>query len=220
MIEVICEDGVFKAKGSFTLGILGTFVNEDFDGEEIHFDEDLLEAIVEDGELDFIETDDPDEIAKVLAEYYNEKERKVAENAKQISDCILYHLFSDMEGCGYPFWEIPEAVLPGYLENHAKDEYDTVVYCHTDGDIQSLYKYFDRKPNNGMEEKPDVEALIKKLYPMFNLDGFIKSFKREGLYFNGEYMSFQFSDGWGAKLACAAYDELDEDFTFTDWHNN
>lgn len=220
MIEVICEDGVFKAKGSFTLGILGTFVNEDFDGEEIHFDEDLLEAIVEDGELDFIETDDPDEIAKVLAEYYNEKERKVAENAKQISDCILYHLFRDMEGCGYPFWEIPEAVLPGYLENHAKDEYDTVVYCHTDGDISGLYKYFDRKPNNGMEEKPDVEALIKKLYPMFNLDGFIKSFKREGLYFNGEYMSFQFSDGWGAKLACAAYDELDEDFTFTDWHNN
>lgn len=220
MIEVICEDGVFKAKGSFTLGILGTFVNEDFDGEEIHFDEDLLEAIVEDGELDFIETDDPDEIAKVLAEYYNEKERKVAENAKQINDCILYHLFADMEACGYPFWEIPEAVLPGYLENHAKDEYDTVVYCHTDGDIQSLYKYFDRKPNNGMEEKPDVEALIKKLYPMFNLDGFIKSFKREGLYFNGEYMSFQFSDGWGAKLACAAYDELDEDFTFTDWHNN
>lgn len=229
MIEVICEDGVFKAKGSFSLGILGTFVNEDFDGEAIHFDEDLLDAILDEDDfcepfLPLIKSENPDEIAKVLAEYYNQKERKVAENSKQISDCILYHLFRDMEGCGYPFWGIPEAVLPGYLENRAKDEYDTVVYCHTDGDIQSLCKYFERKPNNGdiekVGEKPDIEALIRKLYPMFNLDGFIKSFKREGLHFNGEYMSFQFSDGWGAELACAAYGELDENFTFTDWHNH
>ena len=55
---------------------------------------------------------------------------------------------------------------------------------------------------------------------MFNLDGFIKSLEPECLYFNGKFMSFQFSDGWGAQLACAAYDELDENFTFTDWHNH
>lgn len=224
MLEIICDDGVFKAKGSFTLGILGTFVNEDFDGEEIQFDEDLLDAILDEDDfcepfLSKISSDDPDEIAKVLTEYYNEKERKVAENAKQISDCILYHLFADMEACGYPFWEISEAVLPGFLEGHSKQECGDIVY-KTDGTISDLYKYFEHKPINGTEEKPDVEAMIKKLYPMFNLDGFIKSFKREGLHFNGEYMSFQFSDGWGAKLACAAYDELDEDFTFTDWHND
>lgn len=219
MIEVIFEDGVFKAKGSFSLGIAGTFKNEDFDGEAIQFDEDLLEAIVEDGELDFIETDDPDEIAKELADYYNQKERDVAANLKQINDCILYHLFADMEGCGYPFWEISEAVLPGFLENHPKEEYDTIVYCHTDGEISGLYDYFEGTPNNGTEEKPDVEAHIRKLYPMFNLDGFIKSLKPEVLYFNGEFMSFQFSDGWGARLACGAYDEFDADFTSTDWHN-
>lgn len=230
MIEVICDDGVFKAKGSFSLGIVGTFVNNDFDGEAIHFDEDLLDAILEEDDfvcepfLSQINFDDPEKIAKILTDYYNQKEREVAKNAKQISDCVLYHLFSDMEGCGYPFWEIPEAVLPGYLENHTKDEYDTIVYCHAScsngGGISGLYEYFNRKPNNGTIEKPDVEALIRKLYPMFNLDGFISSFKTEGLHFNGEFMSFQFSDGWGAKLACAAYDELDESFTSTDWHNN
>lgn len=225
MIEVICDDGVFKAKGSFSLGIVGTFVNEDFDGEAIQFDEDLLDAILDEDDfcepfLEQINSDDPDEIAKVLADYYNQKERDIAANAKQINDCVLYHLFSDMEGCGYPFWEIPEAVLPGYLEKFGKDEYNSAVYCHTDGDIMGLHEYFDRKPNNGTVEKPDVEALVRKLYPMFNLDGFIKSFKTEGLHFNGEYLSFQFSDGWGAKLACAAYDELDENFTSTDWHNN
>lgn len=223
MIEVICDDGVFKAKGSFSLGIAGTFVNEDFDGEAINFDEDMLDEILEgDGDFlePFIKSDDPDEIAKGLAEYYNQKEREAAENIKQINGCILYYIFENLETCGYPFWEIDEAVLPGYLEKYGKDEYDSIVYCHTDDGISGLYEYFDGKPNNGTIEKPDVEALVRKLYPMFNLDGFIKSIKPERLYLNGEYISFQFSDGWGARIACAAYDELDENFTSTDWHNN
>lgn len=221
MIEVICDDGVFKAKGSFSLGIAGTFVNEDFDGEAITFDEDLLDEISEDNDFlePFIESDDPDEIAKGLAEYYNQKEREAAENIKQINGCILYHLFEDMELCGFPFWEIDEAVLPGYPEKYGRDE-DNNVYCLTDGKISGLYEYFDGKPNNGTIEKPDVEALVRKLYPMFNLDGFIKSIKPERLYLLGESISFQFSDGWGGRIACAAYDELDENFTSTDWHNN
>lgn len=223
MIEVICVDGVFKAKGSFSLGIAGTFVNEDFDGEAITFDEDMLDEILE-GDVEplmpFIKSDDPDEIAKGLAEYYNQKEHEAAENIKQINGCILYYIFENLEMCAYPFWEIEEAVLPEYLEKYGKDEYGSVVYCHTDGNISGLYEYFDRKPNNGTVEKPDVEALVRKLYPMFNLDGFIKSIKPEHLYFNGQFISFQFSDGWGARIACAAYDELDENFTSTDWHNN
>ncbi|MCM1101006.1 MAG: leucine-rich repeat domain-containing protein [Acetatifactor muris] len=224
-ISVICEDGVFKAKGSFSLGILGTFGNNDFDDEQIQFDEDLLDAILDEDDfcepfLPQIKSDDPDVIAKVLTEYYSQKERDIAANAKQINDCILYHLFADMEGCHYPFWEIPDAVLPGFLENHSRDDLESVVYCHADGGIQGLYEYFNNKPNNGTMEKPDVEELIRRLYPMFDLDGFIKSFKREELHFNGEYLSFQFSDGWGAKLACAAYDELDGNFTSTDWHND
>lgn len=221
MIEVICDDGVFKAKGSFSLGIAGSFVNEDFDGEAIAFDEDMLDEILEDDDfLPFIKSDDPDEIAKGLAEYYNQKEREAAENMKQINGCILYHLFENMEMCGYPFWEIEEAVLPGYLEKYGKDEYNSVVYCHTDDNISGLCEYFDGEPNNGTIEKPDVEALVRKLYPMFDLDGFIKSIKPERLYLLGESISFQFSDGWGGRIACAAYDELDEDFTSTDWHNN
>lgn len=31
MIGVICRDGVFKAEGSFSPGIAGTFVNGEFD---------------------------------------------------------------------------------------------------------------------------------------------------------------------------------------------
>lgn len=226
MIEVICDKGILKAKGSFSLGIAGSFVNKDFDGEMISFDEDALDQILESDDffvkplLPFIKSDDPDEIAKGLAEYYNQKEREVASNVKEINDCILFHIFNDIEACSYPFWEIKETVLPGYLEKYGEDEYDSVVYCHTDEDIMGLSEYFENKPNNGTIEKPDVEALIRKLYPMFNLDGFIKSLEPECLYFDGKFISFQFSDGWGKQLACAAYDELDENFTFTDWHNH
>lgn len=228
MIEAAYIDGKFKAKGSFSFGIAGVYTNEDFDDGLINFDEDLLDYIKDRDDffvkplLPFIKSDDPNEIAKNIEEYYNQKEREIAANAKQINDNILYRLFDDMEACGYPFWEIEEAVLPGYLEKYNEDEYDSVVYCHNEDGLDSgrLYEFFDEKPNNGELKKPDVEALIRKLYPMFNLDGFIKSFEPECLYFNGRYMSFQFSDGWGAQLACAAYDELDENFTFTDWHNH
>ena len=226
MIKVIHKDGVFKAKGSFSFGIAGVYRNEDFDGEEIMYDEDLLDEIQNRDQffveplLLFIKSDDPNEIAENLAEYYNQKEREIAANAKQINDCILYRLFADMEACSYPFWEISEAVLPGYLEKHSRDDYYDVVYCHDDDGIDSMSDYFEDKPNNGTIEKPDVEAMIRKLYPMFNLDGFIKSFAPECLYFDGRRMSFQFSDSWGAQLACGAYDELDENFTFTDWHNH
>lgn len=226
MIEVICKDGIFKAKGSFSLGIAGTFVNKDFDGEMISFDDDMLDQILESDDffveplLPFIKSDDPHEIAKGLTEYYNQKECEIAANAKQINDSILFFLFNDMENCEYPFWEIKEAILPGYPEKYSENGYRDIVYCHKDESINDLFDYFYDKPNSGTLEKPDVEALIRKLYPMFNLDGFIKSIELECLYFNGKYMSFQFSDGWGAQIACAAYDELDENFTFTDWHNH
>lgn len=225
MIEVIFEDDVFKAKGSFSLGIAGVFTNEDFDEDMISFDEDMLDMILERDEdfaeplLPFIKSDDPNEIAKGLAEYYNQKEREIAANAKQINDSILYRLFWDIEGCGYPFWEIPEAVSADFLEAHKGDDLEKVVYSGK-GVSENFDSCFDDLPNNGTEEKPDIEAKIRKVYPMFNLDGFIKSFEPESLYFNGRFISFQFSDGWGAKLACSAYDELDENFTFNDWHNH
>ena len=45
MIEVIYDDGSFKAKGSFSLGVAGVFTNDDFDVGTIAFDEDLLDEI-------------------------------------------------------------------------------------------------------------------------------------------------------------------------------
>lgn len=225
MIEVAFEDEAFKAKGSFSLGIAWVFTNEDFGREMIMIDEDILDLLEERDEyfvgslLPFIKSDDPDEIAKALTEYYNQKEREIAANSKQINDSILHRLFWDIEGCSYPFREIPGAVSADFLEAHKGEDLAKIVYSGKK--VAADYDdCFDDLPNNGSVDKPDIEAKIREVYPMFNLDDFIKSFKPESLFLNGNFISFRFSDGWGAELACGAYDELDENFAFTDWHNH
>lgn len=218
------EEEKYKAKGTFKLGIAGTYENKSFDDEVITIDEDILENIQERDEewvgplLPFIKSDEPEEIAKGLEEYLNQLEKRAAENEKQINDNILFNLFMDMEGCSYPFWELDGLTDKKFLKSHDEEELDDLVYG--DEQISDLYDYFDDSPNDGSVEKPDVEAKIREMYPMFNLDLFIKKIKPEYLNFKGRYFSFQFGDGWDGELACGAYDELDENFTFSDWHNH
>lgn len=218
------EEEMFKAKGTFKLGIAGTYENKDFDDEVISIDEDMLENIQERDEewvgplLPFIKSDEPEEIAKGLEEYYNQLEKRAAENEKQINDNILFNLFENMEGCSYPFWEVDGLVSKEFLKSHDEDELDELIYG--DEQISELFDFFDDSPNNGSVEKPDIEAKIREMYPMFELDKFIKLIEPEVLHLNGRYFSFQFSDGWDGEIACGAYDELDENFTFSDWHNH
>lgn len=226
MVTVIYDEDeeIFKAKGTFKLGFQGVYENKSYDDEVISIDEDILENIQERDEefvgplLPFIKSDKPEEIAKGIEEYINQLEKRVAENEKQINDCVLYNLFMDMEGCGYPFWELKGLTDEEFLKSHKKDDLDELIYG--DEQISDLSDYFDESPNNGSVEKPDVAARIHELYPMFKLDKFIGSFKPESLHFNGSEFSFQFSDGWNGELACGAYDRLEDDFTFTDWHNH
>lgn len=159
-------------------------------------------------------------IAKGLADYYNQKETEIKENVKQINDCILYHMFDDLEACGYPFWEIEEAILPGSLDGYDMDNLETQIYDTQESISSWGFKAFYKQPNNGTLEKPDIEGRLRQQYPMFNFDGLYASMEQDCLYLTGRFMSFQFSDGWGEQLLCAAYDEFDENLTSTDWHNH
>lgn len=225
MVEIICKDGKFLAKGTFTLGLAGTYINEDFDGEQIEIGYNLEEVL---GELDKEDSfffkplfpylkDKPRDgysIAKGLAEYYNQKEKEAAEHVKEINDNLLFNLFDNLENCGYPFWEIKEAVAPGYNP----EELDGSVY--DGGDVYKYSDEFDGRPNNGTREYLDFEAKLRKWYPMFNFDGLYQNIEPEGIALDGRYLKFQFSDKWGALLYECAYDEFDENFTSTDWHNH
>lgn len=221
MVEMICKDDMFLVKGSFTMGLAGTYVNETFEDKIITVEptlDDILEELDdEDSPLFPYLNDKPrdgDSIAKGLAEYYNQKEREAAEHVKEINDNLLFHLFEDLYGSGYPFWEIKEAVAEGYDPG----ELDNSVY--NGGNVNEFYDYFDRRPNNGTVKRVDFEAKLREWYPMFNFDGLYENIKPERLTFDGGFLQFQFSDKWGARLYQGAYDEFDENFTSRDWHNH
>ncbi|MDE7229060.1 MAG: hypothetical protein K2N56_01140 [Oscillospiraceae bacterium] len=225
MVEIIYRDGRFLAKGSFTLGLAGTYVNESFDDEDIEIEstlEDILDEL--DGKKPFFfisllpylkdKPRDGDSIAKGLEEYYNQKEKEAAEHVKEINDNLLFNLFWDLYGSGYPFWEIEEAVADGY----DPEELDDSVY--NGGNVDEFSDYFDQRPNNGTREYIDFEAKLREWFPMFNFDGLYKNIEPEGIVFDGRFLKFQFSDKWGAQLLECAYDEFDENFTSCDWHNH
>lgn len=231
MIQIIYKDGVFLAKGTFSMGIAGVYENKNFEEENIIIDielEDIIEEMQKENSFEFEplrpylkdKGESGTAIAKGLEDYYNQKEIEISKNVKQINDCILYHLFSSLEACCYPFWEIEQAVLPGALDGYDINNLEKEIY-HTKERIPTwVFDAFDRKPNNGTIEKPDLEGWLRKQYPMFHFDGLYKSIEQEGMYLNGRFISFQFSDGWGAKLLDCAYDEFDENFTSCDWHNH
>ena len=63
------------------------------------------------------------------------------------------------------------------------------------------------------------ESTLRELYPMFNFDAFIKCIVPENICFFDTDISFQCSDGFDNAILCGAYDNLDEELRFTDWHN-
>lgn len=225
MIEIICRDNRFLVKGTCSLGIAGVYENKDF-GEGTIEIKDSLDHILKELEKEnslfyrplfpYLKgKTDGDAIAGGLADYYNQKEKEIRENRKQINDCILYHLFTNLEDCEYPFWEIEGAIIPGSLDGVDLDSiYDTE---------EAVYKWwtdFDRKPNNGSMEKVDVEGKLRNMFPMFDFDGLYRSIKSESLVFDGRFLCFQFSDGWGEDLFCSASVELDENLVVCGWDNH
>lgn len=226
MIEVICVDGKFLVKGTFSLGIAGVFKNEAFTSDGDITIEDDLTYILEKLKLGasffyhplfpyLSGKEDGAAIARGLADYYNQKEKEAQENIKQINDCILFHLFENLENCEYPFWEVKEAIIPGSLEGLATDSiYDTKE------SVSDWWGDFYEKPNNGTIVKVDVEGKLRNMFPMFDFDGLYQSIIPQGMVLQGRFIEFQFSDRWGGELLCCAYDRFDENFTSCDWHNH
>lgn len=236
MIEIICRDGIFFVKGSFSLGYAGKNVNEDFDSEgmiEIWGD---LDEVLEDfhrpqpyfwGELKKrlpsggrlpSNEEDGDAIAKAMTDYYNEKEAALQQNIRLFNGNLLLKLFEDLTMTGYPYWEIPESISEA-AKNCSEEEFEA-VYQKAGGEVFRLSRSLYQTPNDGSVEKPDVEAILRELFWTFNFDGLIASIQPEGVTLEGSDIGFQCSDGWGAQLLECAYDRLDEHFTFTEWHNH
>lgn len=220
MVKVIFKDDEFLIEGTFSMGISG--IHEDI-GFEYGFKE--LAQELEINNYEWIQPLKPyfegvekngDAYAKALEKFINEKEEFVQKNIKQINDYFLYRLVDNFYACGYPFWEVKEAILPEFSDYDFEDIYDDDGLNET---ISNLDKEYYNTPNDNSMEKTDVEAFVRKQFPMFNWDKLIETIIPEGIYFDGAWMSVQFSDNWGYNLYCSAYEKFDENLKPTDWHN-
>ena len=229
MIEVKVVDDEFVIKGSFALGIADTYVNEEYGSDRIQI-LDTYEDVIEDyteGHYSwnvletFLEGKDLNEetVSKAISEYYNSLERKVQDCIQQINSNFLINVFSNMVDCGNEFWEIEGACIIEKMPNCQEEAYSEVIYEPYWKEMRALYDEYEGTPNDNSLQKTDVEARLREMFPMFNMDALIKGVRPESLTLNGKLFSFQCSDSWKRQIMCGAYDELDERFTFTDWHN-
>lgn len=239
MVSVIYKDNQFLVKGTFDMGIAGVFENKEYMGyneDDIPLIsiEDSLEDLREDLEGDYYWIEplkpyledmpgDGASVAKILETYINDMEETARKNIKQINNYFWYQLLSNWMDCEMPFWEYKDLVLQEYRDKYTEEDYGMIyenIYNNEEliSKYRALYEEFDEQPNDGSMEKTDVEALLRKMFPVFNFDKFIQTIKPDCMVFNGGCMHIQFSDETNG-FFCGAYEEFDEKFTPSDWHN-
>lgn len=229
MIEVKVVGDEFVIKGSFALGIAGTYVNEEFGREKIQI-LDTYEEVVEEYTKGhyfwnvlkpYLEGKDlnRETVSKAISDYYHTVEKKVQDCIQQINSNFLINVFSDMVDCGNQFWEIEGTYLKEKMPNCQEEAYLEVIYEPYWKEIRALYDEYNGTPNDNRLQKTDVEARLRKIFPMFDMDALIQGVRPEILTLKGKWFSFQCSDSWEGQIMCSAYDRLDDYFTFTDWHN-
>ena len=201
-------DRNFEVKGTFDFGYIGTYSDskiEIFGNIDEVKDWDVIQATFKD------KNPSDEMIANFLTEYLNSFQKKIKENQKLVNNTFLSNIFYDMYNCSNPFWKIKGLAT--------KSSFDTTTaYEPLDGIIDEIMNA-NSLPNDGSVEKPDVEALIRKNFPLFNMDFFLKNIKAEGMCLGDGNITFQCSDTLGFNILCSGYDQLDESLTFTDWHN-
>lgn len=235
MVSVKCENGEFLVKGTFDIGIAGVFENNEYGEDKIGFssfmgDIDKFVKYILDGSEQRYRRDikqafanvkrDADSLAKAMEEYLNKKEEKVQKNIKQVNDYFLYRVIEDWVDCETPFWECKEAILPEYADKYEEADYKQLYQNEElSAAVDALYNEYNEAPNDGSMVKTDVEALAKKLFPMFDFDGLMKSIHPDCLVFCEDGMSVQFSDGWGDYFYCSACEKFDENLAPGAWAN-
>ena len=213
MVTVYVEDGKFKVKGTFDMGYIGLYKDDqisiDADCSDIRDEWDSVYEMTEKGDV----TDE--EIAAFLTDKLNMAEDKIQTNIRMINNEFLYRIYDDMDGCGREFWEREELRIPDFDYDDPDFNFYSLSF---DGD--GYTGYGQGEPNDGSVPKGDFEESLRRVGYMFNLDNFIKGIEPEHICLHEDEISFQCSDIYDNALICAAYDRIQlDDLSFTDWHN-
>ena len=212
MVNVFADDGFFRIEGEFNFGYIGNYKDEQI---EIQEDSDEIRSWKFVSEAIDTETCTDEELAEFLTEYINGVEKMIQKNIKQVNDNFLLKVFEDMEACSSEFWETEELTVSDAMLENPED----TIYQPSHDILLKMALEYRNSANDGSLVKTDVEATLRKLYPMFNFDTFIKSIVPENICFFDTDISFQCSDGFDNAILCGAYDNLDAELRFTDWHN-
>lgn len=211
-IKFVDENAVIS--GEFDLGYMGVYKNEqieiidnsseirDWDIVESHFDSEFTD----------------DELADFLTEYFNAFETKIQANIKQVNDNFLIKMYLHIESTSFEFWNAPEITNAEYLPENTKN-FDPYTFCEESWKIEEEY---EDTPNDSSMQKTDVEKFLREKMPLLNLDALLAGIVPESLGLSDGRVSFQCSDSiedFSNKILCSAYDDLDENLTFCDWHN-
>ncbi len=241
LIQIKYEDDKLYIKGIMDFGRLGTFENSTF----LSHDDDAsiflymgFSTFQEYQESDNVELvkiitdymqgkDETEEnLCNAFAEYYTHFNKKIQENQKFFLDTLLSYVFVELYAIAYPFWERnPELVIqekmPKVDELEENECFEDLIYNEATKVLEDLHdEFFDNIPNDGSIKKPDMEKEIAKLFPMFDLEKFIKSIKAEFLSLKENSFSIQFSDNLENSILVGAYMNFDTEFSVNEWDNN
>lgn len=214
MIKIKITDGELSINGEFNFGYMGIYKDEQI---SIYDDvSEIREWEIVESHFDSDFTDD--KLAEFLTEYFNNFEAKIQANIKQVNNNFLIDAYEWAERTGLEFWEVPAITNKEYLPENTEsfDPYEPL--CPQAWKIKEEYEY---SPNDGSIQKTDVENFIRENIPLFNLDAFITGIVPEYMSLDDGRITFQCSDSIDSehKILCGAYNELDENLTFCDWHN-
>ncbi len=213
MIKIKFVDGYAVVSGEFDFGYMGIYKDEQI---EIYGDIDEIrywDIVEEHFDGDFTD----EQLADFLTEYFNNFEAKIQANIKQVNDNFLIDAYEWAEGTSCEFWKVPEITNQEYLPEDT-DDFDPYTFFEETWKVMEEY---EDTPNDGSLQKTDVEKFIRENLPLFNLDAFLAGIVPECMAFSDGRVSFQCSDSieFEHKILCSAYNELDENLTFCDWHN-
>lgn len=212
-LEITLEDGEIVVSGSLNLGYIGVF-----EDEQIELDDTLEEIREWDIVADNLDEDCTDEeIVEFLNQYFNSFADRITQNIENINNTFLLYVFDDMINMETDFMEVDEL----YIEekNIYSSELDISEIYKTAGQaLSSLAPYFEM-PNDGSTPKGHIETVLRACFPMFDLDLFIENIEPECIGLSDGEISFQCSDSFDELILCGAYAVIDEELSFSDWHN-
>ena len=212
-LEITLEDGEIVVSGSLNLGYIGIF-----EDEQIELDDTIEEIREWDIVTENLDEDCTDEqIIEFLNKYFNSFADRITQNIININNTFLLYVFDDMINTEFDFREIEEL----YIEekNYFASELDiSEIYKASGQALSPLAVYFE-SPNDGRVPKGHIETVLSACFPMFDLDCFIGNIEPECSGLSDGSISFQCSDGFDNVILCGAYAVIDEDLSFSDWHN-